>query len=83
MAKGKKTGGRVAGTPNKTTVAVKEALTQAFADVGGVDALTEWARENPGAFYNLWGKLIPTEVKATHDGEMSFTITTGVPKKDE
>jgi hypothetical protein len=62
MAKGVKTGGRTKGTPNKTTVAVKEAFKLAFDDLGGVDALVTWAKTNPTQFYQLYSKLIPAEV---------------------
>lgn len=56
--------GRVKGVPNKSTKAVKEALQEAFENLGGVPALAAWAAENPTEFYKLWTKLIPTEVKA-------------------
>jgi hypothetical protein len=56
MAKGKKTGGRKKGSTNKVTVAVKDALTQAFSLMGGVKALAASAafagaadREEAGA----------------------------------
>lgn len=60
---GKKVGGRRKGTPNKTTVAVKAALTSAFTQLGGVDNLVTWGKDNPGEFFKLWAKLLPTEVK--------------------
>jgi hypothetical protein len=64
MAKGQKTGGREKGTPNKTTAAVKEMLIAAFDDMGGLDALTDWGRENRTQFYQLWAKLLPQEIKS-------------------
>jgi hypothetical protein len=64
--------GRPKGLPNKTTIAVKEALQQAFQGIGGVPALTEWARENQGEFYKLYSKLLPTEVRA--DVNVSVTL---------
>jgi hypothetical protein len=64
--------GRPKGLPNKSTVAVKQALQMAFEGVGGVPALTEWARENQGEFYKLYAKLLPTEVKA--DVNVSITL---------
>lgn len=54
--------GRKKGVPNKTTVAVKEALALAFEGVGGVPALKVWAEEHPTEFYKLWAKLLPTEI---------------------
>lgn len=63
MALGRKTGGRQKGTPNKTTVAVKKALEQAFDGLGGVPSLIAWAKSEPAEFYKLWAKLLPNEFK--------------------
>lgn len=62
--------GRPKGTPNKTTAAVKEALTLAFKGLGGVPALVKWAKtaENRGEFYKLWAKMLPQEVTGA-DGQ--------------
>jgi hypothetical protein len=64
-----KTGGRKKGTPNKATTAVKEAFRQAFEDLGGTQALVTWAMENPTQFYQLYSKLIPSEIDATISGK--------------
>lgn len=69
MAKGVKTGGRRPGSLNKTTVAVKDAFRAAFDQIGGTDALAVWAEKNPGQFYQLFSKLIPTEIDATISGK--------------
>lgn len=65
MATGQKTGGRQKGTPNKTTSAVKEAFHHAFKGMGGMKALTAWAKLNQTEFYRLYSKLIPTETSVT------------------
>jgi hypothetical protein len=62
MAIGKKTGGRTKGTPNKTTASVKQALSEAFEGMGGVDALLAWGSDNQTEFYKLWAKLLPVDV---------------------
>jgi hypothetical protein len=64
MAHGRKTGGRQPGSVNKVTQSVKEALEQAFDDMGGVAALSQWGRANPGEFYKIWSRLLPRELKA-------------------
>lgn len=73
MALGKKTGGRKKGTPNKTTRTVKEAIQMAADQLGGVDRLVLWAKEDPAnerAFWTqIYTKLLPLEVKAEHSGE--------------
>ena len=64
--------GRKPGTVNKTTAAVKEALMTAFDDIGGVDALAVWAKENQDKFYPIWAKLLPQEIK----GELEINNVT-------
>lgn len=70
MAQGIKTGGRTKGTPNKVTASAKQAFQAAFDDLGGVNSLVTWARDNPTDFYKLFSKLIPQDVNAnisTHE----------------
>lgn len=69
-----KTGGRVAGTPNKTTASVKAALHEAFERKGGVPALLEWAQNNETEFYKLWGRLVPTETHLSTPGGAVFSL---------
>lgn len=61
-----KTGGRKAGTPNKTTGAVKEMILGALEGVGGMGYLQRQANENPASFMTLLGKVLPLQV--TGDG---------------
>ncbi|MBA3683759.1 MAG: hypothetical protein H0W72_00710 [Planctomycetes bacterium] len=67
-----KTGGRQKGTPNKTTASVKEGLMLAFAELGGVAALTDWARSNPGDFYRIWVRMLPHGVKGEIHGHVTL-----------
>jgi hypothetical protein len=64
-----KTGGRQPGSQNKFTVAARTALALAFEGIGGVPALTAWARKNRSDFYKLYARLIPTEV----NGQITVT----------
>ncbi len=61
-----KVGGRQKGTPNKVTLAAKEAIHQAFEDMGGVPALIQWADksdDNRKVFYSvIWPKIIPLTI---------------------
>ncbi len=78
-AKGK---GRPKGAQNKTSVAAKEALQLAFDGIGGVQALTDWARDekNQGEFFKLYAKLLPIDMK--HSGEIvSRVLQVELPKK--
>lgn len=67
MAKGRKTGGRQPGTPNKVTSAFKAAVLDAFDKLGGTKALTKWGKDNPTEFYKIAARLIPHEVVGAGD----------------
>lgn len=82
MAPGIKTGGRKAGTPNKTTQSVKAALEATFEQMGGVPAMLTWAKSEPTEFFKLYAKLLPVQVQADlkHEGTITFVVDTGVPR---
>ena len=54
-----KTGGRVAGTPNKVTTTLKDAILGAFEDAGGRKWLAGLATSHPLVLATLVGKLLP------------------------
>lgn len=57
--------GRPKGVPNKLTTSAKQAFQLAFDELGGVEGLVRWAKQddNLGDFYKLYARLIPTDVK--------------------
>lgn len=70
MAKGRKTGGRQKGTPNRTTrqmLTVRDAFKAAFDRMGGADALYAWGTANPTEFFKLAARLIPVEIAGSKD----------------
>lgn len=81
--KGKKTGGRTKGTPNKTTTVVKDAIQLAAEGLGGWQRMMAWAKEDDANERIFWGqiypKLLPLQVTG-EDGKgipvaVSFVIT--------
>jgi hypothetical protein len=76
--------GRPKGSLNKTTVAAKDAIAQAFDRVGGVNALVDWIEksdDNRKIFYStIHPKLIPVQVSGEGGGSISLIVTTGVPR---
>ena len=61
--RGLKTGGRQKGTPNKVTASAREAIELAFQGLGGVEALTTWAKGNPNEFYTrVWPRILPLQL---------------------
>lgn len=67
MAKGKKTGGRKKGVPNKIQADVKKAIHEAFELAGGVSYLHNLALSHPQVFCSLLGKTVPQEQKLLGD----------------
>jgi len=64
MAKGYKTGGRKAGTPNKLSANVKAAILAAFDKVGGSEYLEMIAKTKPDVFCRLLGQVLPLTITA-------------------
>jgi len=61
MAKGRKTGGRRTGTPNRSTATLRGMILGALSDAGGRSWLLQQADKNPVAFMQLVG--LPLQVK--------------------
>lgn len=57
--------GRPKGSLNKTTTAARVMFASAADGIGGLAALTAWAKKNPDEFWKLYARLIPVE----HTGE--------------
>lgn len=75
--------GRPKGAVNKTTALLKDAILQAATEAGnkvGKDGLVSYleqqASENPGPFLALLGKVLPMQVDASVNGELSVTFKT-------
>lgn len=82
MAAGRKTGGRVKGTPNILTGQVKEMILSALDRAGGVDYLLKQSESNPTAFLTLVGKVLPLTVNgAADDGSHLVSLTWNVVER--
>lgn len=68
MALGRKTGGRKKGSRNKVTLAAKEAIARAADELGGVDRLVAWAKEDPSNERVFWGTVYPKLLPLQVDG---------------
>lgn len=38
--------------------------------LGGIEAMTTWASDNPSDFYKLWGRLLPSQATVDHRHRM-------------
>ena len=63
--------GRGVGTPNRTTLLVKEAILSVYADLQASEGaetahahFLKWAKKHPTQFYWMLVKLLPKELKA-------------------
>jgi hypothetical protein len=74
--------GRPPGTPNRTTVLLKDALLLAAKGAGGKEGLVGYlqkqAIDNPGPFMSLLGKVLPLQVTGADGGPV--LIVTGVQR---
>jgi len=75
---GKGNPGKPKGALNKTTLAAKDAISQAAEALGGTTRLVAWIKEDPANERVFWGtiypKLLPLQVNgAGPNGEHMFT----------
>jgi hypothetical protein len=72
--------GRPKGVPNKSTALLKDAILKAGEIAGGgepgglVNYLVAQAKQNPGPFMTLLGKVLPTQVSGEDDNELRITV---------
>ena len=77
IGEGKPGPGRPKGLPNKTTALLKDAILKAATDAGDGDMaayLTQQAKDNPGPFLALLGKVLPMQIAGDPDNPLK-TIT--------
>lgn len=78
--KGRKTGGRKKGTPNKTTKALKDAILEAYERAGGVEYLETIARLDPRTFVGLLAKVLPMQITGAGEGPVRIEVVTGIDR---
>jgi len=68
--------GRKAGTPNKATAELKDMIRQALDNAGGVQYLTERAKDpkTAAAFLSLLGKVLPMTVSGEGGGPVQIIL---------
>ena len=80
IGQGKAGPGRPKGVPNKNTTLLKDAILLAAQRAGGgeeglVDYLEVQARDNPGPFMALLGKVLPMQITGANDGPVIMEIS--------
>ena len=79
--KGKKTGGREKGTPNKVTGELKDMILTALSNKGGVTYLEQQADKSPTAFLALVGKILPLQVTGEDGKSVPVAVTFVISKQ--
>ena len=79
MAKGYKTGGRKAGTPNHLTQAAKDVIAQVARDMGGADRMLAWAQQDPANERLFWSNIYPKLLPLTLAGDKENPIYWPIP----
>ncbi|MDQ0998076.1 hypothetical protein QFZ34_003258 [Phyllobacterium ifriqiyense] len=67
--------GRPAGSPNRISALLKDAILKAATNAGKGDMvayLTQQARDNPGPFMALLGKVLPLQISGDADSPLSI-----------
>ena len=59
---------------------ITNAFHNAFEMVGGVTRLAIWADHNPGEFYKLYAKLLPSSSQVDLTGEQTITVRHVLPR---
>lgn len=80
IGKGKAGPGRPKGVPNKNTTLLKDAILKAATQAGGgedglVQYLQDQAKDNPGPFLALLGKVLPMQVAGDPDAPLHHSVT--------
>ena len=70
--------GRKPGSRNKLPAELKAMILGALEAAGGQDYLLEQAKENPGAFMSLLGKVLPSELALSGKVDMQVSPITRI-----
>jgi hypothetical protein len=67
--------GRPKGLPNKHTLALKDAIQNAFTELGGTSYLVHVGRNDPRTFCALLSKLLPTKLSNADGSPLLAALT--------
>lgn len=77
--------GRKKGSPNKVSKNIKDNFEAVFIELGGIDGFYKWADKNAhtqGAFYQMYSKMLPSNIGISGGGDGKPIIIEIVPAKE-
>ena len=72
---GERVVGRVKGTPNALTASIKDAIHNAFTELGGTSYLVHVGRTDPRTFCALLSRLLPTKLSNADGSPLLAALT--------
>ena len=72
---GERTIGRAKGQPNKLTASIKDAIHNAFEELGGMSYLVHVGKTDPRTFCALLSKLLPTKLSNADGSPLLAALT--------
>ena len=72
---GQRTIGRAKGTPNQLTASIKDAIHNAFEELGGMSYLVHVGRTDPRTFCALLSRLLPTKLSNADGSPLLAALT--------
>lgn len=75
--------GRPKGAKNKLTRTIKAAIEAALDEAGGVAYLVRMSEEQPAAFLQLVGKVLPLQIVGEGDGPLKIQIVRYAGRADD
>ena len=69
--------GRKKGVKNKLTIDVQQTAFEIFEKLGGIEGACKYfesSKQAKGQFYNIFYKMLPSNVDVKHGGEIEHTV---------
>lgn len=75
--------GRPKGAKDRISKNIKDNFEAVFKKLGGIDGFYDWAKKNlrtQGTFYQMYSKMLPSNIGVEHSGNVHITVITAVPR---
>ena len=66
--------GRPKGLPNKLSGLAKDNIAAVFDQLGGINNMVLWAKDNATDFYRIYARLLPVQVEGNPDNPIGLNL---------